>query len=84
MSVTVRLMATLGRYLPEGARARQTEVNLEGGTVGEALARLGVPRESANVILVNGTNRDWESRVEDGDSITVFPAVVGGCLGPGL
>lgn len=79
MTVTVKLFATLGKYLPEGSRGRQTSLEVaEGETVGDALAKLGVPKETAHLILVNGQHEKWGTALSDADILTVFPPVAGG------
>jgi molybdopterin converting factor small subunit len=79
MTITVRLFATLGKYLPAGSR-RQTEVTLDAAsaTAGGVLSQLGVPREEAHLIAVNGTSQSWDSPVRDGDTVSAFPPVAGG------
>lgn len=77
--VTIKLFATLQKFLPPGARGRQAQVEVAAGaTVGDVLAGLGVPRSSAHLIMVNGEHRAWEAPLADGDSVTVFPPVTGG------
>jgi molybdopterin converting factor small subunit len=79
MTVTVRLFATLGKYLPAGSR-RQAEVTLDSSTAtaGDALSQLGVPREEAHLIAVNGTSQSWDAPISDGDTVSAFPPVAGG------
>jgi molybdopterin converting factor small subunit len=79
MTVTVKLFATLGKYLPPGSR-RQAEVRLDDATAtaGDALAHLGVPREEAHLIAVNGASQSWDALINDGDTVAAFPPVAGG------
>lgn len=79
MKVNVRLFASLGKYLPPGSR-RQAEVTLDAApaTAGDALSELGVPREEAHLIAVNGTSQSWETPIADGDTVSAFPPVAGG------
>jgi len=79
MTVTVRLFATLGKYLPPGSR-RQAEGTLAAASVtaGDALSQLGVPREEAHLIAVNGTSQSWDAPINDGDTVSAFPPVAGG------
>jgi molybdopterin converting factor small subunit len=39
---------------------------------------LEIPREKMAIILVNGLQSDLEATFEDGDVISIFPAVGGG------
>ena len=55
-NITLKLFASLQQYLPPGTRGRQTPHDVpDGVTTGEVLSALGVPRESAHLIMVNGT-----------------------------
>ena len=77
--VTVKLFATLQKFLPPGTTGRQAVVEFdEGATAGDVLQRLQVPRASAHLIMVNGEHASWEHPVADGDALTVFPPVAGG------
>lgn len=77
--VTVKLFALLQKYLPEGTRGRQAILPVpEGATVGEVLGGLGIERGSIHLVMVNGEQRGWETPLQDGDAVTVFPPVAGG------
>jgi molybdopterin converting factor small subunit len=79
MEVTVKLFATLRRYLPEDAKNKTTTVALQAGqTVADALTVLGVPLQEAHLILVNGQSRDADHPLESEDVVAVFPPVAGG------
>ncbi|MBI3909419.1 MAG: MoaD/ThiS family protein [Armatimonadetes bacterium] len=79
MTVTIKLFATLGKYLPPGSTGRAATVEAsEGATVGDVLARFGVPRQAAHLIMINGMNQSWNAPLKDGDTLTVFPPVAGG------
>jgi molybdopterin converting factor small subunit len=80
MEVTVRLLASYRQYLPEGADARagyRLEVP-EGTTVVRALGRLLVPRDEICTYFVNGRHAERDQVLQDGDILSVFPAVGGG------
>ncbi|OPY64673.1 MAG: ThiS family protein [Syntrophorhabdus sp. PtaU1.Bin050] len=74
MRVTTKLFATLrqGRFdidtfeLPENA------------TVGDIIAKLGIPEKEVTLIFVNGHRADRTTRLADGDSVALFPPVGGG------
>ena len=40
---------------------------------------LKIPREKMAIILINGVHSELDATFEDGDVISIFPAVGGGC-----
>ena len=79
MTITVKLFASLGKYLPPGSQGRTATLTVaDGATVGSVLAALGVPQAAAHLIMVNGAHRTWDTPLADGDTLTVFPPVAGG------
>lgn len=83
MKVTLKLYASLGAFLPAGARRNAIQLDLpEGATVGEVLARHQVPRAACHLILVNGNFAPPASAdataLEEGDTVAVWPPVAGG------
>lgn len=40
--------------------------------------RLGMPADMARVVLVNGQDAEPDRRLADGDSIAIFPPLMGG------
>ncbi len=45
----------------------------------DALLRVELPVDVPRVVLLNGVQRNDDPQLEDGDSITVFPPIAGGC-----
>jgi len=83
MRITLKLFATLGQYLPSGARANAVEVEVpDGATAHEVLDRFAVPRDSVHLVLLNGTYLDARARDErpiaEQDALAVWPPVAGG------
>lgn len=83
MKVTVKLFASLGKYLPSGAANNEAAVEAtEDSTVAGLLASLGVPEEHCHLVLVNGHYVEPSERanrgLQDGDSLAVWPPVAGG------
>ncbi len=79
LQVEVKLIATLRRHLPPGARGNSCWLEAQPGTsVNELLARLGVPDLESHVILVNGRDAEASQILQDGDVVAVFPAMAGG------
>lgn len=83
MKVTVKLYAGLGDYLPAGCTNHTTETQLEAGaSPNQVLDRLGVPRQAAHLVLVNGVYLKPEQRdsplLNEGDTLAAWPPVAGG------
>ncbi len=83
MKITLKLFATLGDLLPQGASANAVEVEVRDGcTPNEIIDRYQVPRELAHLLLLNGVFVDKSNRdkpiVHAGDTVAVWPPVAGG------
>lgn len=80
MSVILKLFASLRKY--------RTVINGTGGdsvveipgslTVGQLLHSRGIPLEEAQVVLVNGNRAGHDYKLQDGDTVSVFPLIGGG------
>jgi sulfur carrier protein ThiS len=78
MNITLKLFASLRRYLPEDCTGSACDLEVDPGTtVADVLARYGVPTEGI-VILVNGRSVDLDQALEEGDVMAVFHALAGG------
>lgn len=82
-TATVKLYASLSRYLPDGADKNTIQVVLPpAATVTSTLAGLQVPPGRCHLVLVNGVFVSPGARasrpVADGDVIAVWPPVAGG------
>ena len=73
--ITIKLFATLNKYLP--ASAEHYAIN-HGVSVGELLAELQIPASLAKLIFINGKKGDSDALLNDGDRIGIFPPVGGG------
>jgi len=81
MEVTVKLFTIYRQHLPPGAQGSSCILEVPPGTTAvELLLQLGVPLEEpvAAVILVNGRQSEPDRVLNDGDTVTAFPAVAGG------
>jgi molybdopterin converting factor small subunit len=47
-------------------------------TVQDIMDRLSIERKEVNILLINGFHQKPETRVKDGDIVSLFPAVGGG------
>lgn len=97
MRITVRLLASYRRYLPQGddeqagycqglpagsvagdERAGYCHEVPAGSTVGGVLASLPIPQGEVYTFFVNGRHTERDQVLEEGDVVSVFPAVGGG------
>lgn len=83
MNITLKLYASLGQYLPDGAKYNEATVEAgEGETIAALLDRHNVPRDACHLVLLNGVFQAPASRGEkqlsDGDALAVWPPVAGG------
>jgi molybdopterin synthase sulfur carrier subunit len=80
MQITVRLLASYRKYLPEGhdAQAGFAYEMPQGATVGDILAELPIPQADVHTSLVNGRHALCDQVLQAGDVLAVFPAVGGG------
>ncbi|HSR63854.1 MAG TPA: MoaD/ThiS family protein [Gammaproteobacteria bacterium] len=84
MQITLKLYATLTRYLPEDAENHSVTVAVtKDETPNELIDRFRVPRELAHLVLLNGVylppaDRDDQSLLKEGDTLAVWPPVAGG------
>ncbi|MEJ5376349.1 MAG: MoaD/ThiS family protein [bacterium] len=75
--VQVRLYSTLSRYAP--AEAGPFLLVLPwGATVASAIEALGIPEDTAKVVLVNGRHASLSYSLCEGDILVLFPPVEGG------
>lgn len=81
MDVTFKLHGSLRRFGP-GASGAQREPFLltigEGETVGGALQALDIPEAFISGVAVNGEVAEWETILNDGDTVHLFPPAAGG------
>ncbi len=74
MSITVRCFATLAPHAPPG----EETAFREGLTVGDLLDQLGIDRQDARTVFVNGLKATPDKPLTEGDRVGIFPAVAGG------
>jgi sulfur carrier protein ThiS len=78
MQVQVKLFSRFRRYLPQEAHGETVLELAEGAQISQLLAQLGIA-EHVKLVTVNGVPRtDWAEALHEGDSIKIFPVVVGG------
>ena len=79
MKISVKLIATYRKLLPEDAAGNTIEIEVaEGSRVEDVLREFNVPLDRASVILVNGRSPEAGQALEAGDLVVAFPALAGG------
>ncbi len=81
MKIDIKLFATLRKLLPSDSDGTKATLEVEDSlTVAELIEQLQIPKEMAQLVLVNGINIEGEySRtLQEGDTLSVFPPVAGG------
>ena len=83
MKITLKLFASLGEYLPEGAVRNTIDIEIpENVSLNAVIDEYRVPRELAHLVLVNGvfaceSDRD-AAILQEGDALAIWPPVAGG------
>jgi molybdopterin converting factor small subunit len=79
MLVTVKLHATLRKYLPAGSANNAISLELPAGaTVTEVINRLGIPAGHAKMIVSGDDYLETTSVLHDGQEVNLFPPLAGG------
>lgn len=84
MNVTLKLYASLGRYLPPGGVERnKVDIDIDEETsIQTILDRYNLPPKLCHLVLVNGVFQPPETRSEvtlrEGDELAVWPPIAGG------
>ncbi|MFZ5915304.1 MAG: MoaD/ThiS family protein [Chloroflexota bacterium] len=80
MQITIRLLASYRQYLPRGhdADTGYTRQIAPGTRLAEVLPDLPIPQTHACTFFVNGRHAERDQLLNEGDVLSVFPAVGGG------
>jgi sulfur-carrier protein len=79
MIVQLALFAYLSKYQPDGQggrHARAVDVP-DGETVGELIARLGLP-DGPRAVFLNGRHAADDQVLSEGARLAIFPPIAGG------
>lgn len=80
MRVTIRLNASLRRYIPSDAGGSPFPFEVEdGATVALVMSRLGIPDKQAQMVTVDGEQADVDAVLAEGQDLSLFPPLAGGC-----
>ncbi|MEK9671038.1 MAG: MoaD/ThiS family protein [Rhodospirillaceae bacterium] len=83
MKIRIKLYASLGAYLPAGAKQNESDLDVaDGATPAGVIAKLGLPGDMCHLVLVNGLFCEPSARasqaLQDGDALAIWPPVAGG------
>lgn len=79
MTISVKLFATLRKYLPEDAVNKTATIELnDDATTDDIVESLGIPDGHVHLILIDGKHAERGSRIPDGAVVSFFPPVAGG------
>ena len=80
LRVRVKLYATLQKYAPTSTEVGEPfDVELDEHTILDLVERLGIEKELAHIVMVNGAQVEDMSRELEADALVViFPPIGGG------
>lgn len=78
VTISVRLFATLKRYLPPGSTEGTTLTLPHGATVQDAIDALKIPRDHAGMLVAGDTYVEIGTPLTDGLQLNIFPPLAGG------
>jgi hypothetical protein len=83
MRITLKLFASLGQFLPAGARANAVQVEVpDGASAHQVLRQFAVPLDQVHLVLLNGVYLDADARdqslIQPDDALAAWPPVAGG------
>lgn len=81
MKVTVRLFATFRDFSPTPAVPGPLSIDIDAHEqVRGLLCALHLPDELPRIILVNGLFSMEDRELREGDVVSIFPPLIGGCF----
>ena len=83
MNVRVKLYASLGAYLPDGAVRNEVDyATADGASVAQVLSDIGVPGEMCHLVMIDGIYVAPGERdsfiLKENQHLAVWPPVAGG------
>ncbi|UCH05783.1 MAG: MoaD/ThiS family protein [Candidatus Thorarchaeota archaeon] len=80
MRVRVKLYATLQKYAPPSTEVGEPfHIELNGSTILDLVEQLGIERELAHIVMVNGAQvEDMSQKLESDALVVIFPPIGGG------
>lgn len=79
MQITLRVYATLCRYVPGAVAGVPLVIDLpDGATVADLIEMIKIPAREVKVAFVNGRRQSPDWVLSEGDEAGIFPPVGGG------
>jgi molybdopterin converting factor small subunit len=78
VTISVKLFATLKRYLPTGSQDGLSLSLPRGATVQDALNALNIPQDQAGMLVAGDSYVEKETPLTDGLQLNIFPPLAGG------
>ena len=78
VTISVRLFATLKKYLPLGSEEGATLTLPIGSTVLDAIDALKIPHDHAGMLVAGDTYVEKDTPLTDGLQLSIFPPLAGG------
>jgi sulfur-carrier protein len=79
MQISLRVYATLCRYVPGVIAGAPVDIDLpEGATVADLIEKMAMPARDVKIVFVNGRTQRPDWRLQQGDEVGIFPPVGGG------
>jgi sulfur carrier protein ThiS len=79
MQIHIKLLNVYRKYMPQDAQGSTYNLDVPTGSrIEELLARLPIPSDESQVVLVNGHTPQAGQILEPGDTVAIFPALAGG------
>jgi molybdopterin converting factor small subunit len=78
VTISVKLFATLKRYLPAGSQDGFSLSLPRGATVQDAITALNIPPEQAGMLVAGDSYVAKETPLTDGLQLNIFPPLAGG------
>jgi molybdopterin converting factor small subunit len=78
VTISVKLFATLKRYLPAGNTDGITLTLPQGATVQDVVDTLKIPRDHAGMLVAGDTYVEINTPLTDGLQLSIFPPLAGG------
>ena len=79
VTITVKLFATLKKYLPPGSEDGTSVTLPVGSTVLDVIDALKIPHEQATMLVSGDTYVEKTTPLTDGLQLSIFPPLAGGC-----
>lgn len=73
------MIANYREVLPPEAQHGVIELDVpQGTTVYDAVARFPIPLNDETVVVLNGLTVEWNTLLQEGDTVAAFSAIAGG------